>query len=191
MELFLFKNGLIHHRSVAASLGGAEDAALDLSLEGWQLLMDAIDRTATRLLEQPDPEKDVQLRAGLYQKYKVPKLFVNIGGAQINIGNYNSQQRLHPGINHLRPTAHAPRSMADYFANHDIPIIHLLKIEELALKNNLAIDPIPLPKPGKSAVYFNVIVPFGVWVVSIVFMMAGILVMIKGKKPMQKPKRSF
>ena len=36
-----------------------------------------------------------------------------------------------------------------------IPVIHLLNIRDLALKNGIPLDPIPFPRIGQSEVYYQ------------------------------------
>jgi poly-gamma-glutamate system protein len=169
MENFLFQKGLIHHRSAAASVGGAEDVGSDLSPEGRDLLEKAIVRHKTDLIAPKNIEENVSIRGRLYLSKGLPKVFINIGGAQINIGDYDSERRLVPGINKLKLTRNrSPNSMMEYFAQRGIPIIHLLNIHRLALEFNLPIDPTPLPEPGRSAVY-------AVEKIDVIFLMAAIV----------------
>lgn len=41
-------------------------------------------------------------------------------------------------------------------AEKDIPIIHLLDIRNLVLKNGLPLDPIPLPEIDKGYIYYQI-----------------------------------
>ena len=157
IEQYLFQRGLIHHRSEAATLGGTEDIASDLRDEARQQLLQAIQRNNVYLIHEADPKMNITLRAKIYRRYGTPKVFLTIGGAQINIGDYGDEKRLSSGLN-LSYTVSSgnSRSMVDFFSSQKIPIIHLLHIEQIALQNRLDIDPIPLPEAGKSPVYFDV-----------------------------------
>ena len=176
IETFLFQKNLIRYRSAAASLGGAGDTASDLSTEGRELLLKAIQHNKIKLINETNLKKNVQLRAAIYKKNGRPKVFINIGGAQINIGDYRYEKRLAPALNYFSSgSVQNPTSMIEYYSNLGVPIIHLLKIEHIALQYNLAFDPIPLPEPGKSLVYFDVVFPFYGWFISILLIGLGCL----------------
>ncbi|UCE07043.1 MAG: hypothetical protein JSW07_03120, partial [bacterium] len=154
----------------------------DLNPEGKKLLLEAIRRNDVKLINQIDLEQNVQIRAKIYEQYGHPKIFVNIGGAQINIGDYESEKSLSPGINCINPISNKkPQSMVEYFSNKRIPFIHILEIEQIAKQYNLPIDPIPLPEPGHSYVYFNVKLSPVILIISICLVLFGLIWIIWGK----------
>jgi len=86
-------------------------------------------------------------------EYKI-KLFVNIGGASANFGECVEALKRSPGLNKKLKICRKPnRGMIYEMAEKDIPIIHLLDICSLAIKNGLPIDPIPFPEIGKRDIY--------------------------------------
>ncbi|MEE9464815.1 MAG: poly-gamma-glutamate system protein [Candidatus Neomarinimicrobiota bacterium] len=179
MEEVLYKKGMIHHRSRAASLGGTGDTGLDLTAEGHKILSEAARRYGVPLIQQSTPAENVQVRAGIYQQDGRPKLFVNIGGSQINIGDYISARRLSVGPNlPASLTANPPESMIAYFAKLGIPTLHLLLIEQTAVKHNLAVDPRPLPEPGLSPVYYTLRIAAPIWILAAVCTLASWTVLI-------------
>ena len=183
MEKVLYEKGMIHHRSHAASLGGADDTGLGLTAEGRNLLAEAAQRCGVPLIRQPAPAENVRIRAGIYQQEGRPKIFVNIGGAQINIGDYASARKLSVGPN--LPTslaANPPNSMIAYFAGLGAPTVHLLQIEQTALKYSLAIDPHSLSEPGLSPVYYTHRIAPPIWILSAVSMLAGWIVLIRPRR---------
>ena len=183
METVLYEMGMIHHRSSAASLGGDRDAGLDLTVEGRQLLVEAVHRSQIPLIYQPIPAENVIKRAEIYWMYGRPEFFVNIGGAQINIGDYASAHRLSVGPNRLQQFSTAPpESMGAYFAGLGIPIVHLLQIEHAALDYGLTIDPHPLPEPGLSPVYYTVRIAPPIWIFAAICILASWLPFIRQRR---------
>jgi len=168
IERYLFDNGTIRHRTTAASLGGAGDIAADISDEGKKLLRKTIRRNDIQFIYENDLEKNIKLRSKIYSEKGAPRVFVNIGGSQINTGDYSSAQRLIPGINYdLHDDRKKIHSLIDYFSNKHIPIIHFLQIEHLAQQYDLQIDPIPLPKLPTSSIYYITLIPDHVLIISL------------------------
>lgn len=183
MEHYLNEIGLIHTRSNAASLGGARDVALEFDPEIKKLLYQTIERNNIPLIYEEDRALNVQKRAGIYEQYDVPKIFINIGGAQINVGDYALEQRLSPGLNQIRlKSSKAPRSMTEYFAGQQVPLIHLLHIDNILIENKLPVDPIPLSIPGKSAVYYRDSLTGAYKLLSILMVALAVIIIIVGKR---------
>lgn len=182
MEHYLNEAGLIHTRSNAASPGGARDVALEFDPEAKNLLHLIVERNNIPLIDEEDRALNVQRRAGIYQQHGAPKLFINIGGAQINVGDYALEQRLSPGMNQIHiKSKRAPHSMTEYFAGQSIPIIHLLHIEQIAIENKLPVDPIPLPSPGKSAIYYSQTISDIYKLLSLFMLILAVLSLMVGK----------
>ncbi len=62
MEKLLNEKGLLHTRSLAASVGGSNDRGRGLSPEGRRLLRDAIERNDIPLISEPTLEQSVEKR---------------------------------------------------------------------------------------------------------------------------------
>jgi len=85
------------------------------------------------------------------------KLFVNIGGASANFGECAEVLKIPPGLNKNLKICHQPnRGIIYEMVEKDIPLIHLLDIRSLAIKNGLPLDPIPLPEIGKGDIYYQI-----------------------------------
>ena len=182
IEKYLFDNKIIHYRSVAASPGGVNDIASDLSEEGRKLINAAVKRNHLHLIYEDNLSKNVNERKAIYNRNGDVKLFVNIGGAQINVGDYYFEKKLHTGVNISRFIAEkSPRSMSGYFISQNLPIIHLLHIEQLVLETELDVNPVSFSKPGKNAVYYEIITPAYLYLISIVFFSAAIIFLFIGK----------
>src|SRR5690606_3582001 len=87
----------------------------------------------------------------------VIELFVNIGGASANFGDSLASITFPNGLvqGGLEIPALAERGLIFEFLAAGIPVVHLLNIRDLAIKNRLPLDPIPLPEIGQSEIYFE------------------------------------
>lgn len=83
--------------------------------------------------------------------------FVNVGGATANYGNTSVSLDFPNGLV-MQPTvmsAHPERGLIFEYAAMGVPVINLLDVRGLAVRNGLPVDPIPLPPPGEGGVYFT------------------------------------
>jgi hypothetical protein len=75
--------------------------------------------------------------------------FVNIGGADANLGSSPLVLKVDPGLNtELALPALELRGVLFEMAARGVPVIHLLNIRGLALRYGLPWDAVPLPEPG-------------------------------------------
>jgi len=149
----------LNYRTVASSIGAGEDTGEGLTEEGKNLILSAIKRNQILLIKETTLKESIQKRLKLYfenAKEDKIKLFVNIGGASANFGECVEALKIPPGLNKNLRICHKPnRGIIYEMAEKDIPIIHLLDIRSLAIKNGLPIDPIPFPEIGKEDIYYQ------------------------------------
>lgn len=159
MEKILYQQGLLNYKTVASSIGAGEDTGEGLTEEGKNLILSAIKRYQILLIKEITLEESIQKRLKIYfenAKEDKIKLFVNIGGASANFGECIEALKIPPGLNkNLKICHNLNRGIIYEMAEKGIPIIHLLDIRNLALKNGLPLDPIPLPEIGKGDIYFQ------------------------------------
>lgn len=155
---------LLPYQPIAVSLGGENDQANYMFFEESKpTLMNLAKKTNLPLIYEDKLANSIEKRMELYQKHagdKKIKSFVNIGGASANFGAVINASLSFPNGLVLNPPKRIPssdnRGLIYEYAARGLPIIHLLNIRDLALKNGLAIDPNPLPETGESAVYYRV-----------------------------------
>jgi len=144
-------------RVVALSVGGEGDTGRDMSEEGRRFLLGEVRKSGLPLIEEPDLERNVELRSRLYMENARGKriaAFVNIGGSWANIGTDASVLGLKPGSTRVRDIPPpGRRGMIQEMARRGVPVIHLLNIKGLAARYGLPWDPSPLPRPGEGEVY--------------------------------------
>jgi poly-gamma-glutamate system protein len=159
MENHIFQKGLVHFRSVAASLGGNRDIAQDLTEEGVALLKEAIGRNQVLFIYEPNIDKNVEARMNIYKSYaKGPvKAYINVGGGHVSLGISSENERFMPtGIITEKDSATVTYGgvIAEMLSD-GIPVINFLRLRELMLEYELPPFPVPLPKPGKGSIDFH------------------------------------
>lgn len=152
MESLLRKHGIIFHSTDIASLGAENDLG-DSYFEGGKALAQAtIERNGLTPLIMETAEGQRRAKLEAIKRFH-PKALINVGGNQLNVGSKG--HLLSPGIIRTTSVDHKDLGMIGYALDHNISVIHLLKIRDLALEFGLPIDPIPLPLPGNSPVYYR------------------------------------
>jgi poly-gamma-glutamate system protein len=160
MENILYNNaGIFKYKSVAASIGGGLDRGRGLSPEGRQLLIDAIQRNKVRFINEEYLENSIQARLAVYDSLKKKdniKAFINVGGGISSIGSTENVQFIPTGVNTTLPMKNYPtRGVIIQMAEKNIPVIHLLNINQLADQYGLPVSPIPLPEPGEGEIFIQ------------------------------------
>lgn len=155
---------LLPYQPIAVSLGGENDQANYMLFEKSKpTLIKLAKKTNLPFIYEEQLAKSIESRMELYQKQagdKEIKTFVNIGGASANFGSVVNASLSFPNGLVLNPPKTIPtsesRGLIYEYSARGLPIIHLLNIRDLALKNGIAIDPKPLPKAGEAGVYYRV-----------------------------------
>lgn len=148
------RRGGFEARSLAASVGGVEDAGTDLLPESIQLIRLAIARAGIPLIEAPSLKTSITRRMQAYDAAaggEPIRVFVSVGGAQANLGRCEQAFFLNPGIHHgFPPCPEEEQGVAHLFAARGVPVINLLNIRSLALAYGLPLDPTSLPMPVRT-----------------------------------------
>lgn len=180
MERILFEKNIIRHRSVAVSMGGAEDRGMGLPPEGVRTLREAVRRynqamkqdqsTEVELIDPPNLTSSFDLRMNIYQEHAGDKpisCYVNVGGGIGSVGNNVIKKAFAPGINFSTPHAgRLPDSVLTRMSHKGIPIIHLIQAEKLARENGLPIKVDRPPRIGEGGIFvalgYNIFLVVGV-----------------------------
>jgi poly-gamma-glutamate system protein len=184
MERILFNAGIFKNKSVAASIGGGLDRGRGLSPEGRQLIVDAINRNKIEFINEEHLESSIQKRMKIYDKHRNKekiKAFINVGGGISSIGSIENVNFIPSGLSKSLPIKNYPvRGLLIEMADKNIPIIHLLNVNQLAQQYGLQINPSPLPRPGEGEIFiqkrYSVLLTLGVTIfltiaISFVFIM--------------------
>ncbi|NLL62273.1 MAG: poly-gamma-glutamate system protein [Candidatus Atribacteria bacterium] len=182
----LNERNILDYKLAAVSMGGNQDQAKGLFFpESKKTIMDIAKRSGVYLIDTGELATNIQKRLDIYRKEaggKQIKLFVNIGGASANFGDTNQSLNLPNGLvfQVSETPASTARGLVFEFLELKIPIIHLLNIRDLSIKNGIPIDPIPLPGIGQSEVFFKY--NYQKWIIILTILSAaGVLIKFKNK----------
>ena len=157
----LNRNNVIHYQLLAVSMGGNNDQAeAMLYPDSKKLIRDIARNSDVLFIDTENMSENIQKRMELYKNAagdKSIKLFVNIGGASANYGNTTASITYPNGLikNGPKIPDNPERGLIFEYQSLNIPVVHLLNIRDLALKNGIPVDPTPLPKIGQSQVFFE------------------------------------
>lgn len=159
MERLLYDKKIFTNKSVAASIGGGLDIGRGLSPEGRQLITDAVKRNNVEFINEEYLENSIIKRMELYQRFSEKgklKAFINVGGGISSLGSTENVKFIPTGLSMSLPMMNYPlRGVLIRMAEESIPVIHLLNINQLAIKYGLPISPSPLPLPGEGEIFIQ------------------------------------
>jgi poly-gamma-glutamate system protein len=183
MERVLAERQVFAGRSVAASRGGVEDRALGLTREGRKLLDAAIERNGVRAIKVRNYADSVAQRMAIYREAAgdTPiKAYVNVGGGTTSVGTRAGKALFRPGLNLTAPRGAPPvDSVMSRFAAEGVPVIHLVRIEDLAERYGLPLQPQTTPPVGEGKVFFREAYRRGAAAASIGLLLAAMIGFIR------------
>jgi poly-gamma-glutamate system protein len=156
MERILAGKGIVSTRSAAVSPGGIDDRAVGLSPRGKALLVDAVEETGLVMMEPKSYAESLDMRMALYREQageREIRAYVNVGGGTTSVGTRLGKQMFKPGLNLSPPRGPTVDSVMSRFADRGVPVVHLTKIEHLAQKYGLVVQPTTMPPVGNGAVF--------------------------------------
>ena len=165
-------------KSIACSIGGHQDRGLGLNEDGLRLVNASIERnglrpfrveqakpiTAENPMEMADLQADftanVNDRMELYEdkaEGKQIKAYINVGGGMISTGKNIGKLMFRPGLN-LRPPRNNRQvdGVMPRFANENIPVIHVVHVNNLANRFTLPLEPLEAPSIGQGGVFMGI-----------------------------------
>ncbi len=162
MERVAYEAGLIDTRSVAASIGGADDNGAQLSELGVELAVKAVERNRIPLLREGSLAQNIEARIRLYEeaaKGEPYKAYINVGGAEASVGSHFTKVLFKPGINRSLPRKKIPNEgvMTLMMRKYDIPAIHLSGVRRLAEKYGLPKAPKRMPPVGEGPLFYDLV----------------------------------
>lgn len=157
MERFLIEARLISTKTLAASLGGQGDRGRGLSKKGVQQVKTAILRNSVQLIDAKTAKQSIEERIEIYKKAAEDeeiKAYVNVGGNTVSVGSLLGKKLYREGLN-LKPSATALSvdGMMSHFAREGLPVIHMIRVNKLAEKYGLPLEPINLPEVGEGRIF--------------------------------------
>jgi len=151
MERIAYREGFVNTRSVAASIGGADDNGEQMSPAGVRLILKAIKRN------------------------KVPL----IRGGEASVGSHFTKVLFRPGINRRLPRKPIPDEgvMTLMMKKHDIPLLHVSGVSRIADRYGLPRAPQKTPPLAVGPLFYatEYDVPL-VWVLLVLMLTASFLI---------------
>ena len=157
----LNKKNILNYKISAVSMGGNQDQAEGMFFPGSRKIIENIVKQSNiYFINAGSLISNIRERIDIYQEIageKPIKLFVNIGGASANFGDTAASITFPNGLvqGGLEIPEVPERGLLFDFLAAGVPVVHLLNIRDLALKNGIPIDPIPFPAIGQSEVYYQ------------------------------------
>jgi len=144
----LRREGFFLTPAAAVSLGGRGDVGGEFDSAFRDRLSSQLRASGIPFLFNPDLPTNVARRMEIYGS---PTAFVNVGGAEANLGISPRILDVPAGLtSELELPPEVERGVLFQMAAAGVPVIHLLHIQGLTLRYGLAWDPIPLPSPGST-----------------------------------------
>ncbi len=190
MENVLFSSGIFHCKSVAASLSGGFDNGRGLSVEGRQLIVDAINRNKVMLIKEDFLEKSIEKRMQIYEqesKSSPIKAYINVDKGIASLGHTVNASLIPTGLVQKFPEINFPvRGVIVQMGQKNIPVIQLVNIDKILKQYNLPYSPIPIPEPGSGGIFF--VEKYNIWValIAIICLMVFIIIIYLSERKVHK-----
>ncbi len=99
MEQILYEKKILRNKSIAISIGGADDIGKDMDQETVKGILKRMQILDYALLYESDFSKNVQKRYAIYNNGASNiKLFINVGGNLVSMGKYSDLFNIKPGL---------------------------------------------------------------------------------------------
>ena len=159
MEKALYDQKIFTFKSVAVSRGGIEDRALGLSKEARAYIDNRITELGYPLLSAKSFQESVEKRMELYMANAGEadiRTYINVGGGTTSVGTKVGKRMFRPGLNRSMPRAAGDiESVMTSFSSEGVPIIHLTKINNIATRFGLPLQPQVIPTVGEGMVFIR------------------------------------
>ncbi len=189
MESALYDAGIFKFKSIAASIGGGLDRGRGLSPKGRKLILDAIERNGAKLIREEFLSRSIAERLRIYDEESEGKIsaYVNIGGGIASLGAAVNGRIIPTGLSERLGVKNYPtRGVIIEMASRGVPVIHVLRVTELAEKFGLPVSPEPLPEPGEGEIFVKEKYDFGLTLAVTVILALMIAVVYFAEKKRNK-----
>ena len=181
MEEHLFNKGLISHKSVAFSIGGAKDIGKDMDENEVRPIVERLKNRGKEFILEEDLKKNIELRYEIYSRDgKEIRCFINVGGNIVSFGGSGDAVDTPPGLIRNRKFKLTDNSgLVQLFNSKGIPVIHILNVLELANRYGLKIDPSSPVKIGEGKVYYTYRYPKNLIILVVVLTLMSLIILKK------------
>jgi poly-gamma-glutamate system protein len=159
MEAILLERGIIHHGSIAASIGGGDDRGRGLPPRGRELVRDAATRNGVPLIEEPSLDESIARRMQIYDERadgRAYALYANVGGGLGSVGTSRLDELVPAGLSRVLGTKNFPRRGALVrMADRGVPVVHVPSADPFIDRYGLSVEPVPIPEVGEGGVFYQ------------------------------------
>lgn len=158
MLSLLIADGLLPDSLHSATIGGDYDCGREMDGQLREAAVERLEQRGVAVWREPDYQTNLKKRLGIYGNIAC---YVNVGGNLMSLGKQEDSirtQGLIPPEAPLHPVD-GNSGMLELYHAQGIPVIHLLNLKRLTADHRLAFDPVSLPEPGTSAVYYQISYP--------------------------------
>jgi poly-gamma-glutamate system protein len=146
MATELRRNGFIRKPADFYTLGGGAELGHGLAPEGAALLLEAVNETGIEVLTALNLQEIILRKTELMERFE-PRLFVNIGGSQANLGDDGEVLRLQPGLVRNAEPGQGGNGIIGVAIGNRVPVIHMLNLKSVSAMVGIPYD----GSPGKFA----------------------------------------
>lgn len=159
MEDVLVDGGLLRTRSLAATLGGIDDRATEMTAVSRSLLRAQAERHGVPLLDATTLAEAIDERMAVYDAEAGPRAvaaYVNVGGGSASVGGPDGRVVFEPGVNlpGRVSVGDGVDAVMVRFLERGVPVIHVSGIRELVARYGLPPDlPPERPRVGEGPLF--------------------------------------
>ena len=180
IENHLYENKIIKHHSTFVTPGGTNDNGSSL----WEGGMEIIELSAFQnnyILHVP-----AVLDSSIVQKWNMidklkPALFINIGGNHSALGDANCALQIPVGLitEPLRCREKGLQGLIYKCSKVNIPVMHFLKIKDIAFSNGIDISAFSFDNLGQSDIYYQKKISFPIAIISFLIIVSLLIIFRK------------
>jgi poly-gamma-glutamate system protein len=138
----LRRGGFLVKQADYYTLGGGSEIGGGLATEALELMEQSAHSAGVELLRTNDLQSMIDAKSGLLLS-RGAKLLVSIGGSQANLGDDPEVLELQPGMLAPGLEASAGNGVIARALDAGLPVLHLLNIRELAMREGISLDSAP------------------------------------------------
>ncbi len=131
--------GFISKRADYYTLGGGAELGHGLAPEGEMLLRAAAKDAGVELLSAASLKDMIALKSELLEGFQ-PRVFINIGGSQANLGDAEEVLRLQAGLLPAGDIGATGNGVIGYALRNEIPVIHMLNVKSISNRVGIPYD---------------------------------------------------
>jgi len=140
----LRRGGFIARKADFYTLGAGAEMGHGLAPENIVLLRKAADHAGIGVLRANDLKAMIKVKTELLTAHQ-SRLFINIGGAQANLGDDDEILRLSRGLVRPNEADRAGNGVIAHALQHGIPVVHMLNIRSISAMTGIPYDTEPRP----------------------------------------------